>query len=81
MFDYLGRIYPNETSKKSGLIKILPSVISDKSRIPKTLFDLNQAIPDRFKADGSPMRYIDLTTEGWQELAVEELGGYYYDVY
>lgn len=81
MFDYLGRIYPNETSKKSGLIKILPSVISDKSRIPKTLFDLNQAIPDRFKADGSPMRYIDLTTEGWQELAIEELGGYYYDVY
>jgi major membrane immunogen (membrane-anchored lipoprotein) len=34
-----------------------------------------------FKADGSPMRYIDLNTEGWQELAVEELGGYYYDIY
>jgi hypothetical protein len=42
MFDYLGRIYPNESEdKKKNIIKLLPSVISDKSRVPKTLFDLN----------------------------------------
>jgi hypothetical protein len=62
MFDYLGRIHPNEVDQRSGLIKILPSVISDKSRIPKTLFDLNTPIPFRKKADGTSVRYIDLDT-------------------
>lgn len=81
MFDYLGRIHPNEADKRSGLIKILPSVISDKSRIPKTLFDLNTPIPFRKKEDGSNVTYLDLDTQSWQELAVKELGGYYYDIY
>ena len=82
MFDYLGRIYTNdENDKQKGIVKLLPSIISDKSRIPKTLFDLNQEIPERITEDGSNMRYIDLSEEEWRQLAVTELGDYYEGIY
>lgn len=81
MFDYLGRIYPNESEdKKKNIIKLLPSVISDKSRIPKTLFDLN--MDSEYVTDnGDSIKYIDLNTEDWQIMAIRELGDYYYGIY
>lgn len=75
MYDYLNEIYGEK-----GVVKILPSVISDKSRIPKTLFDLNQ-VSSFYNEEGLPKRYRDLTTEEWMSLTVQELGDYYKSIY
>lgn len=74
MYDYLNNIYGD------GVIKVLPSVISDKSRIPKTKFNLDKEsyIKDE---KGEFKKYRDLITEEWMRLTITELGDYYKSIY
>lgn len=78
MYDYLSRLYGKDET--AAIVKLLPSVISDKSRIPKTLFDLN-AESTIENDEGEYKKYKDLNTDEWKSLTKTELGNYYQSIY
>ena len=82
IYDYMNQMY-DETGELTGAktIKVMPTVISDKSRIMKTLFDLSEYAYNYRDAEGKPIPYYKLTTEQWQEIARRQLGDYYEATY
>lgn len=74
MYDYLSNIY----GENSKIVKILPTIISDKSRILKTRFDFKQYLT---LPDGTRKQAYKLTTSEWQSLTKSELSQYYNLIY
>lgn len=63
------------------LLNVMPSILSDKSRILKIMLDLNEysSIPT---ANGKGFKkYIDLNSNEWKQIINVELGTYYYKVF
>lgn len=72
VYDYMSNLYG-----ESAVVKFMPSVISDKSRILKAKFDFNKQV----EINGQNKFIKDLTTEELQQLTQKELGAYYGAIY
>ena len=61
---------------------MMPSVLSDKSRILKILTDFHTDNTFGFKdAEGHTLKWKDLNAKQWEQIANIELGTYYYNIW
>lgn len=81
VYDFMNQIYDSQGNLQvDKVIKLMPTVISDKSRIMKTLFDLRE--PSTILDEkGIPVPYYKLSVSQWQELTKQQLGEYYQQTY
>jgi hypothetical protein len=65
VYDFMNQIYDSQGNLQvDKVIKLMPTVISDKSRIMKTLFDLRE--PSTILDDkGIPVPYYKLSVSQW----------------
>ena len=80
IYDFL-TAYTSEGSKNCS---VMPSILSDKSRILKVLFDLNAESPfineEASEYTTIYKRFRDLTADEWKMLISQELGTYYFKI-
>lgn len=72
VYDYMSNLYGNDV-----VVKFMPSVISDKSRILKAKFNFNSTI----EINGETKYLKDLSMEEIQQVTKKELGDYYQAIY
>lgn len=72
VIDYLSTV-------NKGVIKCLPSIISDKSKIMKASFNLNTVVA--YSQDGQPVTIAQLSLDSIRQETVKELGNYFNAIY
>lgn len=75
IYDFATKYVDTDPKSKDKLIRILPLVISDKTRILKALIDLDEICPLYNKP------YRELSTDQLYEVAKEEFSNFYQHVY
>lgn len=91
VYDFVNAYYGPDGSPSPSIVKLMPTVISDKSRIMKTLFNLNQTAPAYVDVDGVEKFFLtdkgvkktygQLDYSEWRKLTKHELGNYYKQIY
>ena len=82
VYDYIHGILPKEDAYDHRYVGMMPSVLSDKSRILKILTDFHTDNTFGFKdAEGHTLKWKDLNAKQWEQIANIELGTYYYNIW
>lgn len=79
VYDFIGGFIDRKRGKQYA--SIMPSVLSDKSRILKLMLDMDADCPYFQDEKGNPKAYRNLSATEWQELASIELGTYYLNIW
>lgn len=77
IYDFIGG-YLDNTESKQRFVSIMPSIISDKSRILKLILDFKKA---SIQLGRKNVKFVNLTADEWKTLASQSLGQFYANIW